>query len=77
MLKFNPTQTQICPPKQNFEPTQTPSKNPNFKPVLPETGQTKAKIWKNRTSNPSKTQVRLPKPNYALTWLPVRRNDIY
>ena len=51
---FKLTRTQVRPPKPNFEPFQTPPKSPNFKPVQPEIGLTKAQIWKNWTSNPSK-----------------------
>ena len=50
---IEPTQTQVCPLKPNFEPTRTPSKSPNFKPVWSEMGQTQAQVCKNQISNPS------------------------
>ena len=48
---FELTQPHVHPHKPNFELTQTPSKSLNFKTIWPETRQTQAQIWKNRTSN--------------------------
>ena len=44
---FEITWTQVDPLKPNFEPFRSPTKSPNFEPVLPETDQTQAQIREN------------------------------